>query len=252
MYGYENDEPRQSTNVFGLNPGVARMVKFEWINNAGKDGAEAEALDIQFQIDGSDRPSSYRMFPVTKAFGKDQEEITDPKAPEFQKAVKDFNSCITHILHCFVDIETIKAAFANPIANFKEFCKICMSLLPKDYDQQKLDIFFQYQWQIKGEAKMTYLELPKKMSYGKWLSKAIAPSEGSEWKEMRHKDPDAKTPVALKYVDGEGNIHPFVRNGWFMLSNFAKQQRSEEDPSNIEGDSAAGEAAEGQSAGSGW
>ena len=34
MYGYENDEPKQSSIVFGLNAAAARMIKFEWINNA--------------------------------------------------------------------------------------------------------------------------------------------------------------------------------------------------------------------------
>ena len=228
MYGYENDEPKQSSIVFGLNAAAARMIKFEWINNAGKDGAEAEAIDVLFAIDGMERPVSYRLFPVTKAFGKDGVEITDPKVPEFQKAVKDLNSCVTHILHCFADIEAIKNAFSNPIPNFKEYAKICMSILPKEYEQKKLDIFFQWEWQIKGENTQTYLRLPNKMSYGKWLAAAIAPSEGSEWKAVQHKDPTSNTPIALKYVDGANNIHPFQRNGWFMLSNFAKQQRLEE------------------------
>lgn len=225
-YGYSSDEVGFGTQKFGLNPGAARLVKFEWINNAGKDGAEGEALDIQFAIEGSDRPVNYRLFPVTKAFGKDNVEITDPKAPEFQKAVRDFNSCVTHILHCFVEIEEIKQAFSVPINGFKDFCKISMSLLPKDFEKQPLDIFFNYQWNVKEGQPKTYLELPKKMSYGKWLSKAI-PAVG-EWKEVRHSSPENSTPVALKYVDDEKNVHPFVRNGWFMLSNFATQQFAEE------------------------
>lgn len=225
-YGYENDEVRQSVSSFGLNPGAAKMVKFEWINNAGKDGAEMEALDIQFALTGGDRPTSFRLFPVTKAFGKDNVEITDPKAPEFQKALKDFNAIVTHILHAFVSIETIKEAFATPIAGFKDFCKIAMSILPKDYDQEKLDIFFQWQWQIKGENDKTYLELPKKMSYGRWICKAVEPV-GGVWKTFKHSAPEASTPVALKYEDEAGNVHPFIRNGWFMLSNFATQQKAE-------------------------
>lgn len=228
MYGYENDEVNQGRVRFGLNPAAARLVKFEWINNAGKEGAEAEALDIQFAIEGSERPTNYRMFSVTQAFGKNQEVITDPKAPEFQKAVKDFNSCITHILHAFVTPEVMKAAFSTPIANFKEFCKIAMKLLPANYDQQKLDIFFQWQWQIKGENKNTFLELPKKMSYGKWLCAAVPASDESGWKEWRHPAPDSTTVIALKYVDAASNQHPFIRNGWFMSSKFASQQKNED------------------------
>lgn len=230
MYGYENDDLPISSGRFGLNAGTAKLTKFEWINNAGKDGAEMEAFDIQFTLEGGGRPLNYRLFPVTKAFGKDNVEITDPKAPEFQKALKDFNSVVTHILHTFIDLEDIKAALSVPITSFKEFCVICMKLLPDGYDQIPLDIFLQYQWQVKGEAKKTYLEVPKSMRYGRWLSKAVAPEEG-EWTTMVHPSPSSDTPIALKYVDGKGNVHPFVRNGWFMLSNFAKQQIAEEDTS---------------------
>lgn len=253
MYGYENDEVSQGRVRFGLNPAAARLVKFEWINNAGKDGAEGEALDIQFAIEGSDKPTNYRMFPVTQAFGKNQEVITDPKAPEFQKALKDWNACITHILHAFVAPDVIKAGFATPIPNFKEFCKIAMKMLPANYEQQKLDIFYQWQWQIKGENKNTFLELPKKMSYGKWLCAAVVPSEGSDWKEWKHPDPEASTSIALKYVDGEGNQHPFIRNGWFMLSKFSSQQKQDV---SLEGatdgtDTGTGEGAEGATTGAG-
>jgi len=238
-YGYASDENSSLNVQFGLNPAAATLVKFEWINNGGKDGAEAEALDMQFAIVGSDRIVSYRKFRVTKAYGKNQEEITDPKNPIFQKELKDFNASVVHVLRCFRTEEEIKMALSGPIANFKDFCKILMNLLPKGYDQIPLDIFFQWQWQIKGENNKTFLELPKKMSYGKWVCKAVAAQAGlepvvegeepkiPEWRMVKHNNPDTSTPVALKFVDDAGNIHPFVRNGWFMLSNFAAQQLTE-------------------------
>lgn len=249
-YGYGDDTPSQASLIaqFGLNAGKAKLVKFEWINNGGKDGAEAEALEIQFTTEGSTRSVGYRMFPITKAFMKDGTEVTDVEAPEFQKALKDFNSCITHILHAFVDTEVIKTAFSTRIANFKDFCKIAMNILPKNYSEIPLDIFFQWGWQINGDAKQTYLELPKKMAHGKWLCKAIAPQAGpvvegqetpaAKWVTMVHPDPDSNMPIALKYVDGAGNIHPFTRNGWFMLSSFAKKQVAEGSATTEEGHTA--------------
>ena len=228
MYGYEEDKPSQnSIAVFGLNAGIARITKFEWINNGGAGGTEGEALDIQVSLDGQERPISLRMFPVKKAFLPDNGgETTDPTHPEFKKAVKEFNASVIHIMHCFVADDVLKVALATPIANFKEFCKILMSLLPKDIDKLPLDAFMQYQWQQRGDAKMTYLELPKKMSYGRWLCRAITPV--GKWNEVRTPDPTTSTPVALKYVDDEGHIHPFVRNGWFMNSPFANQKKDEE------------------------
>jgi len=234
-YGYADDTPQQSAFKFGLNPAIGRLIKFEWINNAGKDGAEGEALDIQFSVEGSERPANIRMFPVTKAFAKDGSEVVDMKAPEFQKAVREFNGNVSHILHCFNDAEAIKLAFNGPevnIANFKDFCRIAMSLIPKNANTIPLDLFFQWEWQIKGEAKQTYLRLPNKITFGKWVCPAVEPKAGENgepaaWKEWKHPSPDSSTPIALKYSDGAGNIHPFTRNGWFMLSAYATQQKED-------------------------
>lgn len=221
-YGYATDEQRVSPFNFGGNFGVTKLTKFEWIPNAGKDGAEQEALDIVFNINGQDK--SYRMFPVVKAFGKNQEEITDPSAPEFQDAVIDFNARVTHILHCYLEADAIKAAMARPIASFKEFCEIAMSLLPKNYNEQLLDIFLQYQWAL-GEKERTYLEIPTKMKQGRWITPAVAPI-GGEWKKTVIEGASDENKKALFYVDGAGNEHPFFKNGWFMNNNYAKQQTS--------------------------
>jgi hypothetical protein len=181
-YGYASDEVKVSPFNFGLNAGVTKLVKFEWIPNGGKDGAEQEALDIVFNINNTDK--SYRKFPVVKAFGKNNEEITDPNAPEFKEALMDFNATITHVLHTFVDSDTIKAAFSRKIASFKEFAQIAMSLLPRDYKEIPLDIFLQFQWQIDEGQDKTFLDIPKKMKYGAWLSKAVA-AAGGVWIEKR-------------------------------------------------------------------
>lgn len=227
MYGYQDDDVKQGSGLrFGLNAANVRLVKFEWINDAGKDGAEAEALDIQFMIEGGDRAISFRKFPITKTFDPAGGEITDPNHPVFQKAVRDFNALLMHIMHCFIEKDVLQQALATPIASFKEFCRTLTSMLPKDYDQTPLDMFGQWQWQMTGENKRTYLDLPKKMSYGRWLCPAVSPV--GEWKEVRKENPTATDLVALKYVDDEGNIHPFKRNGWFMLSNFAHEQIAEQ------------------------
>lgn len=224
-YGYASDEVKQSPFNFGLNAGVTKLKKFEWIPNAGKDGAEQEALDIVFNINGTDK--SYRMFPVVKAFGKNNEEITDPNAQEFKDAITDFNARITHILHAFMDSDTVRAGLSRPITSFKEFCTVAMSLLPKDYAEKPLDIFMQFQWQPDEGQNKTYLEIPKKMKYGAWLK----PAQPGKWKEVRKANPSDNDRDALYYVNEEvpagqpEQRHPFVKNGWFMQSNFAHQQK---------------------------
>ena len=220
-YGYASDEQKISPFNFGGNFGVTRLKKFEWIPNGGKDGAEQEALDIVFEINGTEK--NYRMFPVVKAFDKNNQEVTDPTAPEMQDAMIDFNARITHILHAFLDADTIKAGFARPIANFKEFCQIAMSLLPKNFNEKPLDIFMQYQWNLKEGQERTYLDIPNKMKQGKWLCAAVP----GKWTKNIVENPSDDVKKALWYTNEEGAEHPFFKNGWFMNSNYAKQQTTQ-------------------------
>lgn len=217
-YGYQDDEVSQGSGMkFGLNQGAIRLVKFEWIPNGGKDGAEQEALDIVFQY--GERNMNYRKFPITRAYDKNNggAEVTDPQHPSFKEAQAELSAVIVHILGCFVDRDTIKTAFSRPISSFKDYCKICEGLLPKDFASKDLDVFLQWQWQISGERDKTYLELPKHMKQGKWL----VPSTNTDWKEVR-------TSKLLKYVDAnnEANVHPFQRGEWFLNNNNASQQKT--------------------------
>lgn len=235
QYGYSSDERKENPFDFGLNPNVTFLKDFKFIHNGGKDGAEQDALEIIFEINGVEK--SARKFPVTKAFkktkkGEPQEETTDPKDKAFIEAVDDLGSFIVHILRAFVDNMTIEAALAKKFGSFKDYCNVVAGLLPKNYAEIPLDIFLQYQWQPSAGKERTYLDIPNKIKQGKWLSKAVP----GDWKEVRVPNPQEKTREALYYIkiDKEGNPildtegkeikHPFTRNGWFVLSNYANQQ----------------------------
>lgn len=228
-YGYESDEIKSNSLSFGLNAGVVFLKKFEWTPNGGKEGAEAEALDIVFSINGTEK--GYRMFPVVKAFLKTGGETTDRNSPEFKEAVKNFNARVFHIMHCFVDKEAYQIALSKRITSFKDFCRTVAMLLPKDFAEIPLDCFLQYQWQPSQGQTRTFLELPKKMSYGKWLCKAVP----GNWKKVAKDSPETSDREALYYINENGEKHPFVRNGWFMSSNFATQQITEDDAPTFSG-----------------
>lgn len=224
MYGYEDDNVKNGPSIFfGLNSGVTKMVKFEWTDKGGKEGAEMEALDIVFNVNGKEM--KYRQFPITKAFDNGK-EITNPTHPAMVKAVNDFNALMTHIITCFVDKETYKAALQKqPITSFKSFCNLLKSLLPVDFATISLDIFLQYQYKINGENSQTFFEIPKKTNHGKFLCRTF-PAKGT-WSTKKIENPEDKVKCALWYTDNEGNIHPFIRTGWFMNSNFANVQKEE-------------------------
>lgn len=233
QYGYQDDAVAVSPFNFGLNAGVTKLKKFEWIANGGKEGAEGEALEIIFEINNKEK--SFRQFPVTKAFTKEGGEVTDPNAPEMEEARKTFSSVITHILGCFVAKDKLKAHFNQPMVTFKDYCTVAANALPRDFDTKVLDIFMQYQWNIREGQNRTFLEIPKSMKNGPWLCPAVVAQAGTaadgtvkpaEWVEERKEKPTDNDQNALRYVDGAGNVHPFTRYGRYVKGNLANQQKT--------------------------
>jgi len=223
-YGYSSDEQKVSPFVFGVNFGKTFLTKFEWIPNGGKEGAEQQAIDIIFNINGTDK--SYRLFPITQAFDKNNNPVTDPNAQEFKDAVTDLNARVVHILHCFLTDEQTKAGLSSrPIRSFKDFAQLAASLLPAGYQTKPLDIFLQYQWNIKQGNNRTYLEIPNKMKSGAWLCAA----QPGTWEMKKLEKPSEQDRVALWYENEKGERHPITKNGYFMLSNYANQQRDGSD-----------------------
>ena len=218
MYGYQESgdlTPGKQGGKFGLNTG-AFITKFELNENAGKDGAAADAIDFTVQV--GEREFRHRFFPISKVFAKGEGEITDTNSEEYKKAmaseVAQFNAVISDIVKVFVSEEDLKLALQVPIPTFKDFAKIVTRLVQATPNWQKkpVDVFLQYQWAPSGDNDKTYLELPKNVKQGVF----IVPSEGEGFKEER-------TSTHLKYVKDDGTEHPFKRGEWFVNSAFANQ-----------------------------
>jgi len=224
-YGYVDDNVAVGSSLkFGGNFGRTYMTKFEYTDKAGKNGAAMEGLDIAFKIGGAEK--SYRLFPPTKdskLFGSEKgkegvalEFGTDEWKKAANEATTDVNMRAVHIAKCFLTKDELEKGLSVEMKTFKDFCAVLMKLLPKNFSEQKLDIFLQWQWKISGDNTKTFLEIPSKLKYGKFLVKAEEPV--GEWHEER-KDGE------LHYKDDANNYHTFGRNSWFMESNYATQQK---------------------------
>ena len=104
--------------------------------------------------------------------------------------------------------------FAIIINSFKNYAEILQRLVQgtPNWQKQPVDVFLQYQWKPSGDNDKTYLELPKNVKQGIFITKSL----GEGFTEDR-------TATHLRYVTAEGLAHPFKRGEWFLNSAYAKQ-----------------------------
>jgi hypothetical protein len=241
-FGYFDDADEslksKSGGVFGLNTSVF-LTKFELNPNAGADGAAQDAIDITIQIE--DREFRNRIYPTTKVYDKDGNELTDKTSSEYIKAYnadwKQKNAVITHILKCFRTEDEIKQALSTPLNSFADFARVVTGLLPVDSEKKPLDVFLEYQWTIGSGQDRTYLQLPRNMKGGYWICDSVQ-ANGTWTKIVDDK--------GLRYVDVQDNEHPFTRDKNFMSGNKANQQIEGEEASNAALESAASSASDGK------
>lgn len=221
----------KSGGKFGLNSG-AFLTKFELNSNAGKDGTEGDALDFTVMI--GDREFRNRIYPTTRVY-KDNVELTDKTTAEYKKLYNDDwsqkNAVIVHVLKVFRTGDEVKAALNTPIATFKDFINVCAALLPDNFQTKQCDTFLEYQWQISDGQDRTFLQMPKNMKGGYFFIPQ-QPVSGA-WTEVR----DDK---GLRYVDAQGNEHPFTRDKNFIESPKGYMQSEGDDAANATLNQAAG------------
>lgn len=237
-FGYQDDQDKSlqakdfNFGVFGLNQKV-KLTKFEYNPNGGAGGSEGDCLDIEFKIGSGD--VRQRWFPITKVFGKNG-EISDTSSEEYitgyNDLMKHFKAVMTHYLKAFNTEETLKSAFATQPKNWVEYVQLVSRLMSQGIANGiALDVMLQYQWNIGANANQTYLELPKNLKDGSFLTPHMAPvgewTEEKSWTEKDEKGNDVEKS-GLRYVDGAGNVHRFKRSSNFMESNKAiKQTRND-------------------------
>ena len=215
---------------FGLNESV-NITKLEYNPNAGKDNGPGDAVDITVLV--GEKEFRRRMYDVTRIFDNSGNQMTDENDPEY---IKKYNENMTQtmavIVHAVkatgVTQQQIDAAVGAGVGSFAEWAKAVTSLVPADMDKRPVDFFAEYQWKIAADNDKTYLEVPKNMKGGYFLVPAVPP-QGGQWTEERQWEATdsngiTKTHKGLRYVDGNGNVHPFTRSDNYMESPKGYQQ----------------------------
>lgn len=187
---------------FGKNWG--KVVKL----NKGKN----DSIFLQVEIDGY---NFYRYYDNPERFP--QKETKDKRPSDLT---------LRHIFSAFLGAKAVDAILKNA-TTWAEKVDLLLDALPEDFDQVPMDIFLQWQWDYPKrkdgtEYDKTYLELPRTAKAGAFLVKR---TKGYKFQKLDSFD--EKTKNVLSYVDGDGNVHPFSRDGWFMASPWANRMTRE-------------------------
>ena len=217
-FGYIEDTPEnKSFGNFGLNQDC-KVEKLTFDEN------EEYPNTVEFSVKVGD--STYKTFisdPEGRVY-KDG-ELIDETDEEYEKTynnlVKERLKILTHILKAATNItdEDLKKEFEKPAGSFREWVLRAFKNIKKI---NNVDVFLEYQYNIKEGYSMTFLQIPKNMKGGVFLTKATK----DEWKEIKEK--------GLKYKNEKGETHPFVRNQNYMESPKANQKVIEEKVSETE------------------
>lgn len=202
---------------FGLN--VGNVTKIEFLDNAGKDGAAANAVDIHVQI--GDREYRRRLYETTgDLFGPKNTKVAPGEEGYDDLFYADMGQKIAVIKHTLkavgvTDEQIAKVSATLDPTKIADGMKALVALAPAGFQTKPVDVFLEYQWEIAEDQDRTYPELPKNMKGGKFLIPSVTPV--GKWTEVR----DDK---GLHYSDDTGNVHPFDRDANFMEGNKGTQQ----------------------------
>lgn len=223
VFGAKPEElTSKQSGKFGLNKAV--VSNFAFTDKAGKDGTDGNAIDFTVKI--KDREYYNRFFLNSEIYDNKNNLLKpgEPGYPEaFAATYTQIGAVIKHALGALGVTDaamagvTIKAATteADMVSSFIETAKGFLALVPANTLNIPIDIFLEYQWNIREGQDRTYLTQPKNMKGGIFLCPHVEPV--GEWTEVRNDD-------GLHYIDNAGNKHPFTKSSNFMESNKAIQQ----------------------------
>ena len=235
--GFQSDEAKELQGgnfdglVFGLNEDV-KIAKFEYTTKTGKGGAEGNgALDITLVVNGAEKNT--RIYEpggngIVYFKGK---PVSDQKSEDYLQGLRQgivlAKGLITHYLKALGYTEEQLSKNLSTATSFQSLCEKAAVAVKKHLNKTPLNLFAHFQASIKGDATQTYLEIPENLAYGAFLTPAYEAKNGSWEAQNEWETEEGKKVKGLRYVDGDGNVHPLQRDENYMKSKRASKQTKE-------------------------
>lgn len=222
QWGYIDDrsESLQSKGVavkFGLNQG-ARISALNYVPQSA-DSNEYVQMEITladgavmkqriYMPSGDVYSGNNRLSPGMEGYDKAVQEQTNQRLAVLIHAVRALGATPEQIQN---NLNATKPQ------SFQQWCQAVLGGVSQQLLQSnRVDVFLEYEWNIREGQTQTYLVLPRNMKGGYWLCQAMPGTFKEE-----------NTADGLSYVNEQGMLHPFTRSVNFMESNKAKQQKAD-------------------------
>lgn len=164
-------------------------------------------LKVEVQI-GEDRfPKTLCLvFPTTAYDVKAKKVVTTKEL--VQKEIDRWKADVIEIFETLSGIKNLESQVGR-YADAAEFINNLIAMMPKEYLDQPVDVFLEYEKTPQPGKTRTYPVFPMSSRSGKFFCKGTT----GTWDEDR--------TDGLQYIKGD-RVHPFTRNTWFMSSPYAK------------------------------
>ncbi len=164
-------------------------------------------LKVEVQI-GEDRfPKVMRLvFPTSAYDVKAKKPVTSGELVKKEQA--RWKADVINIFEVLSGIKNLSdqvGRYSGPA----EFINNLISLMPKEYLDQPVDVFLEYEKTPQPGKTRTYPVFPMSSRNGEFFCKGTT----GVWEEDR--------TDGLQYVKGD-RVHPFTRSAWFMTSPYTK------------------------------
>ncbi len=251
-YVSTEDQGKSGFGQFGLNTGITVLdVSYGELSF----GENLNGVTIEYELNGAVKKDN--IIDVTKAISNG-EDITDPNHKEFKKQQNIWKQRVIHFGEAFATREEVIEAVSQPHSSYESYANAIIDLVTPRLADHTVDLFMQYQWQLKEGADKKFLEIPKKTKMGSWVKASMEGEffkveikdnvittqfeEGDVLAELEL-DATGRKPIlklgkkevslptkdtALCYITKDLDLHSFYRTTWFMENGWADSGEEDE------------------------
>lgn len=174
-------------------------------------GSQSTYLKVEVQVAGDKYPQTLRLVFPNSAWDRKAKRMSTE--PALVSAARDaWKKDVINVFEALSGIKNLESQVGR-YADAEGFINNLIDLMPEDYLDTVVDVFLEYEKEIRPGKNKKYLQFPMNSEAGLFFAKGTA----GEWTQIIDDN-------GLRYVKGDRE-HPFKREPWYMKTARANGER---------------------------